>query len=194
MLLSKLYSANNGMLRQKLGLMKALVSRFGPDRAKEIFRTPCPIVGASIGQHIRHAMDHIEKAVYATSNPDARRIHYDVRERGRPDETDMEEAEQRIVRVSQMLEEVTSNQSYVPVIDHRIEACFMLSGDDDKEFAMPSNAARELGFACHHAIHHMAMVRIIAVQTAKLPESDLPHSFGRAPSTLNFERLVDRAR
>ena len=134
-------------------------------------------------------MDHIEKAVYATSHPDARKIRYDVRERGSLDETDMDAAEKRIQRVSKMLEEVTSTQSYIPVIDHRIEACFMLSGDDDTEIPIPSNVARELGFACHHAIHHMALVRIIALQTAKLPESDLPHSFGKAPSTLNFERL-----
>lgn len=188
-MLSKLYSANNGILRQKLGLMQVMVSRFGSEQAKQIYQTPCPIVGASIGQHFRHAMDHIEKAVSATSRPDAQKIRYDIRERGGLDETDMEAAEERIQRVSKMLEEVSSRQSYIPVIDHRIQACFMLSGDDDTEIPIPSNAARELGFAAHHAIHHMAMVRIIALQTAKLPESDLPHSFGRAPSTLNFERL-----
>lgn len=188
-MLSRLYNANRGLLNQKLGLMEVLVKRFGEQNAKEIYRTTCPIVGASMGQHIRHSMDHIERAIYATSHPDDTKIRYDVRERGCADEHDMAAAEDRIRRVSKMLEEVTVSQSYIPVIDHRVDALFMLSGDDETEMPLPSTAARELGFACHHGIHHMAMVKIIAIQTAKLPESDLPASFGKAPSTLNFERL-----
>ena len=187
-MLSRLYSANSGLLRQKLGLIDALVTRFGAQSAKEIYQTMCPIVGASMGQHIRHSMDHIERAVYATSHPDDTTIRYDVRQRGSVDEHDMEAAAERIQRVSQMLQDVSVSQSYIPVIDHRVNALFMLSGDDDTEMPLPSTAARELGFACHHGIHHMAMVKIIAIQTAKLPESDLPPSFGKAPSTLNYER------
>lgn len=145
-------------------------------------------MGASIGQHIRHSNDHIEKALYATSHPETIKIQYDIRKRGCPDENDMIAAGERIERVIQMLREIGDSQEYIPVIDHRIQACFMLSGDDEHEFPLPSTAARELGFAAHHAIHHLALVRIIALHTLKLPESDLPSDFGKAPSTVNFER------
>jgi hypothetical protein len=43
-----------------------------------------------------------------------------------------------------------------------------------------------LGFAAHHAIHHMAMVKIIAIQTLGVKEIDLPADFGMAPSTVNY--------
>ena len=196
-MLSRLYSANRGLLQQKLGLMEALVTRFGVAKAKDIYQTACPIVGASMGQHIRHSMDHIERAIYAISHfkeqqqqqqEEHVKIRYDVRERGGADEHDLMAAQERIQRVSQMLENITHSQSYIPVLDHRVDAVFMLSGDDDTEMPLPSTAARELGFACHHGIHHMAMVKIIALQTAQLPASDLPLSFGKAPSTQNFER------
>jgi hypothetical protein len=46
---------------------------------------------------------------------------------------------------------------------------------------------RELGFAVHHAIHHLAMVKIIAQNTLQLSTKDLPIDFGKAPSTVVFE-------
>ena len=67
-----------------------------------------------------------------------------------------------------------------------VDACFMLSGDDESEYSLPSTIAREIGFAAHHAIHHMAMVRIIAeINFVDLP---LPQGLWKAPSTLNFEK------
>ena len=38
------------------------------------------------------------------------------------------------------------------------------------------------------AIHHLAMVRIICVQTVGLSDDELPEGFGRAPSTILFEK------
>ena len=187
-MLSRLYSANNGILRQKLSLVQTMVNRFGQAEAEAAYRKVCPVVGATMGQHIRHSMDHIERAIDATSHPEASQIHYDLRKRGSLDEHDMVAAQARIAKVSKVLEDITDSDSYIPVMDHRVQACFMLTGDDEKEFALPSTAARELGFAVHHAIHHMAMVRIICLQTLKMPESDLPASLGKAPSTQNYER------
>ena len=71
---------------------------------------------------------------------------------------------------------------------HPVQACFMLSGDSEKEYALASTIGRELGFAAHHAIHHMALVKLIATETIGLNETDLPDGFGRAPSTINFDR------
>ena len=71
----------------------------------------------------------------------------------------------------------------------------MLSGDSNEEFVLPSTRSRELVFAAHHAIHHMAIIRIIALGTVGgLSIDDLPVDFGRAPSTVQYETsLLDTA-
>mmetsp|Transcript_2850 Transcript_2850/g.3269 ORF Transcript_2850/g.3269 Transcript_2850/m.3269 type:complete len:94 (+) Transcript_2850:1-282(+) len=73
------------------------------------------------------------------------------------------------------------------VTSEMINASFMLSSDNGEEFNLQSSIGRELGFVAHHAIHHLAMVRIIAINTLGLDENELPPNFGKAPSTVNFE-------
>lgn len=48
----------------------------------------------------------------------------------------------------------------------------------------PSTLARELAFATHHAIHHHAIIKMIATSI----DYKLPSEFGVAPSTQNFIR------
>jgi hypothetical protein len=177
-LIPSLCRANLGILRHKHALMDALVHRFGNDGAKEWYQSPCQLVGASIGQHVRHSMDHMELAILvaATAGQD---LHYDMRVRGGTLEHDMEEAKKRIVNLVTMLETVTS--------DGAVKAHFMLSGDSGDEVALESTLSRELGFIAHHAIHHMAMIKIIAIHHVGLDGSDLPSDFGRAPSTIHHD-------
>jgi hypothetical protein len=188
-LLSSLCRSNLGILRQKLGLIEALVTKFGAEEAKIVYKATCPIVQASIGQHVRHSMDHLERAAHAATNAEEREIHYDVRDRGGADEYDMDAAASRILRIEAQLEGVASTPTYI-CVSHPIRACFMLSGDSESEYHLPSTIARELGFAAHHAIHHLAMVRIIATNTAGLSDLELPQDFGRAPSTVNYDHQV----
>lgn len=148
-----LYRANQGLLRQKMGLVQALVSRHGMDQAKALFAEPCPIVRASIGQHLRHSMDHIERAaaaavVAASSSAmnktpqNSLRIQYDTRQRGIQDEYDMDAATARIERVQNLFQQMLSNsnddETPLSNLDQAVEACFMLSGDSNVEFALPS--------------------------------------------------------
>jgi hypothetical protein len=188
-LLSSLCRSNLGILRQKLGLIEALVTKFGAEEAKIVYKATCPIVQASIGQHVRHSMDHLERAAHAATNAEEREIHYDVRVRGGDDEYDMDAAASRILRIEAQLEEAASTPTYI-CVSHPIQACFMLSDDSELEYKLPSTVARELGFAAHHAIHHLAMVRIIATNTVGLSDLELPQDFGRAPSTVNYDHQV----
>ncbi|KAL3893315.1 MAG: hypothetical protein SGARI_008245, partial [Bacillariaceae sp.] len=109
--LQALYRANRGILQQKLDLMDVMKTEFGHQAAKDRYQTVCDIVQASIGQHIRHSMDHIELAsnmAVQCMNPfddNAREIHYDLRARGGNDESDMDAAKDRIWRVEQLLQE-----------------------------------------------------------------------------------------
>jgi hypothetical protein len=46
-------------------------------------------------------------------------------------------------------------------------------------FSVESNFFRELAFASHHAIHHIATIKLICENNG----SELPADFGVAPST-----------
>lgn len=206
-LFTLLCRANRGILQQKLGLFEAISAKYGPAKTKVLYQQQCPIVKASIGQHVRHSLDHIERAANAASdavsssldsmasddNPDWYEIHYDLRKRGDIDEHDIEAATNRIKRVDAVFDHIqdyNSSSSSDKVVNHPVQACFMLSGDSNEEFMLPSTVARELGFAAHHAIHHMALIRVMATTAGgliELDDSDLPVDFGRAPSTLNFD-------
>ncbi len=206
--LSKLCNANLSILRQKVALLDALVNRhMTPQKAEEAFRSVCPLVGASIGMHLRHSMDHIERATIAAeraitasySTPlDKKKknsvnqridIHYDLRIRGGKDETDLDEARDRITRVSTLLSNVQKRfDSSNLTSEHPVEAFFFLSGDPTSpEVGLQSTIGRELGFAAHHAIHHLTLVKIIALNYAGLHQSDLPKDLGMAPSTILHE-------
>lgn len=187
-LLTALCRANQGILRQQRVLIQILTAKHGLDKMCDLYQTPCPIVKATMGQHIRHSMDHIERAV--TALPE---IHYDLRQRDTVDEHDWFLADARIIRVGALLEELSKSNAHIAP-NQPVGACFMLSGDSSAEFCLPSTIARELGFAAHHAIHHMAMVKIIATnpEVGGLTDADLPADFGRAPSTVNYDHTVKK--
>jgi len=198
--LSKLCRANLGVLSQKLGLLDAISVKHGSDKAKELFQTTCPVVQASIGQHFRHSLDHMELAALIAERPNdptRSQLHYDLRQRGCPSENDIDAATERILKLIHTLEVVSlihgkeettvANAIAGGVQQIPVQAHFMLSGDSKMEYALASSIGRELGFAAHHAIHHMAMVKLIPIQTIGLWEEDLPTGFGRAPSTLVFD-------
>jgi hypothetical protein len=189
--LRSLCGINLSILTQKLGLMEALVTNYGHDAALDLYKSTCPLVKATVGQHIRHSMDHMELAIlaagtYTSSDTVALpELHYDLRVRGGTLEHDMEEATRRVVNLSDILKELSNeNTSASEGITQPVQAHFMLSGDGN-EFALPSTIQRELGFCAHHAIHHMAMIRLIAENHIGL--TDLPADFGRAPSTVHHD-------
>lgn len=107
MLVSSLCRANLGILNQKIRLMEALVRRHGEAGAREMYKSVCPFVKASIGMHVRHSMDHMELAVLAAAHPEENlELHYDLRVRGGTLETDMDESKKRIRDVADVLTDI----------------------------------------------------------------------------------------
>jgi hypothetical protein len=206
-LLSSLVKANKAILKQKLSLLDILQAKYGMDKTIKLFTKTCPIVHASIGQHYRHSMDHIELAalVALTSGEnhtkDPLTLRYDLRVRGGTLEKDVQETRSRIDSVINIFEEFENNDlndesskgkealelTSPSLASQKVYASFMLSSDANNEMELESTIGRELGFCAHHAIHHMAMVKVITIQTLGLMEDDLPSDFGKAPSTVNFE-------
>jgi len=172
--------------------MDLLVRKGGRDKASEQFQTSCKYCGgATMGQHYRHSMDHIELAALVAGNANqlcARKkgeLHYDLRVRGGTLEKDFDLSRQRILDVMATFEHIS--QAGEEICSLPVDAHFNLSANSGAEITFSSTIGRELGFVLHHAIHHLAMVRIICLNTIGIEECELPSGFGRAPSTILFD-------
>ena len=193
-ILRPVIASNIALLSQKVALMDLLVNNGGRDKALFQFQTSCKYCGgATMGQHYRHSLDHIELAALVASNANqlcalkkVGELHYDLRVRGGTLERDFDMSRQRILDVMGVFESMR-DEAGEELCSLPVNAHFNLSADSSAEIALPSTIGRELGFVLHHAIHHLAMVRIICVNTLCIEEGELPSGFGRAPSTILFD-------
>jgi hypothetical protein len=132
--------------------------------------------GGTIGKHIRHSLDHFRAALEGADSGAA--IDYDHRERDVPMETLPGAAVEAICGLRSRLEGLDGAALARPV---RVRV--MLTGDGT-EAELTSTLARELAFATHHAVHHHAMIGVIAGEFGHA----VPPGFGKAPSTINYDR------
>lgn len=131
----------------------------------------------TIGKHVRHILDHFTAALAVVGRGDGV-IDYDHRERDTPIETSRAAALAQIVALRETLHAVGDAVGARPVAVH-----LMLAADGTLG-KFQSTLAREINFASHHAEHHHAMIGAIAREHG-VP---VPSDFGKAPSTLEYER------
>ncbi len=131
------------------------------------------IRGGTLGKHLRHTLDH-----FAALWADGDAIEYDRRERDVPMETDRRAALAAIASLRERLAGAASQDSTASV---RVRV--MVAGDGT-EVDLDSTFGRELAFATHHAVHHIAMMKAIAGEFGL----ELPQGVGKAPSTILHER------
>jgi len=173
-LVVSLCQSARGVLHHKTTLLDVLVAKHGPDDALRIFTTICPIVHASIGKHLRHSMDHMERAVdmaatmrtfVAPNQP--REIHYDIRQRGGMDEHDIAAARQRIQTIDATLQELSSLSTTTTtntttttaaaagrhLFEETVQACFFLVGYSGcTRNSLTEYGGTRIGF-CHASCH-----------------------------------------
>lgn len=143
------------------------------------YTAPCRrLFGSTIGQHVRHALDHFEAAL--TGFGAGTEIDYDHRERDTPVERDPAAALSSIRSLGERLSQLDEAGLDAPV---RVRIMVNAEGHDA---ALGSTLARELAFAVHHAVHHNAMIASIAGELGIAT----PPGFGKAPSTVNHERAT----
>jgi len=169
-------------LRRVAGAAEAVLRQCAAylgDLHDEAYTAPSKIMmGGAIGQHVRHALDHFAAALRAV---DGDRIDYDRRDRNTPIETDRSVAGDEIAALADRLGRLGVSDLEAPA---RVRV--MLTGDGE-EATLASTLGRELAFASHHAVHHFAMIGVIGAEMGAPP----PEGFGKAPSTLHFERGRD---
>lgn len=133
--------------------------------------------GGTIGQHLRHALDHVAAITDCTIGNSDGIIDYDHRKRGGAVETDRAQACSCIEGLCAQLAALDDDEFGRPV-----QVRFMFSGSGQQS-VLGSTVGRELAFAMHHAIHHQAMIRAIVVEHG----GTAPESFGMAPDTLRHQ-------
>jgi hypothetical protein len=196
--LTALARANSAVIEQTIDVLDTLINENGIAGANEIFQKECPIVSSTVGKQFRHTYDHLEKvaldglrAVGEDHKPID--LHYDVRERGGMYEHDVSQARQRAVFIKDYFDTLIrqsekEGQDACSTDSRRpLTAYFTLpTGSENvaEEIPLSSTLERELGFTCHHAIHHCALIKAIAnaEKTGLLPKH-LPPDFGQAPTT-----------
>ena len=171
-------------------------------------------IGASVGGHVRHSLDHFAKCL-AILNDNSNQaesggteqdketstsIRYDHRERGGTVETDPAGAVEVISYLLEQLRALPRGRAGSEKLRGiLVTPAFFLgsagaSADDDgdQEHRFLSNLERELFFCCHHGMHHDAMIRLILKGMAER-ESGAARALleggkglGMAPSTVNF--------
>lgn len=146
----------------------------GVDEA--LYRRPCALIGGStIGQHVRHLLDHYAAILTCREGGE---INYDHRERGTAVERKPSSAAEHARSLAGQLSGLASDR-----LCSAVHVRVMVNADGC-EAVLGSTLERELAFAAHHAIHHQAMIAAMAREFGLAT----PEGFGKAPSTVIHER------
>jgi uncharacterized damage-inducible protein DinB len=154
-------------LRARLAELTRLVAALPADT----YRAHPSRVSGSIGEHVRHVLDHVSSLVAAGSSTV---LSYDQRTRGTAVEADPEAAGHELLRLDAALESWSDRSLDEPI------AVTALVASDGQAVTGWSTLARELAFVMSHTIHHQAIVALLLEQQGA---SQPNHRFGFAPST-----------
>lgn len=135
---------------------------------------------ASIGEHYRHCLDHFTSFHRAL---DHSVVDYDARDRDPRLETDAAFARQLTRQLRASLETL-SPEMLTRAIAVRTEVSY----DSGEPPVTQSSLGRELAYVIAHAIHHYALIAVMARLSGVWLDAD----FGLAPSTAAFEKAGGR--
>lgn len=136
-----------------------------------------PYVTSSIGQHMRHILDHY---LALKQGLQTNTIDYEMRNRFSQVETQTHEAASLLAGIVKWLDGLSENELATKLMI--ISDCTMTKPTNAK---INSTLGRELLYVSSHCIHHFSLISIIC----KLQNIAIPEDFGVAPATLAFKRL-----
>lgn len=144
--------------------------------------TGSPYVESSIGQHCRHIIDMFLVVLYPD---DPKLIDYDSRRRGALVETSKDAAlsELSVIKayMNAFLADLSDAGKY---LDQEVLIKTEVTIEETRSVTLKSNKLRELVFTGAHAVHHYALISVIA----KTQGVVLDEAFGIAPATATFLR------
>jgi uncharacterized damage-inducible protein DinB len=140
------------------------------DLESDTYRATPSCTSGSIGEHVRHCLDHAHALLSAASRGE---LTYDSRLRGTAVETDPSAAADGIDRLCLDLEDVDERALQRPL---RLRVVTHLDGPATK---VATTVGREVTFVVQHTIHHCAMIAVLLERLGIA----VPDRFGYAPST-----------
>jgi uncharacterized damage-inducible protein DinB len=164
----RILDAAMDILSQGEDLLRALPAEIYAQRVPAVFN-------ASIGGHYRHCLDHFTSLLLAL---DADEVDYDHRKRDARIETQPDFALRLTSQMRRTFEDLTPGALYTEV-KARCEVSYTHSDSS----VTHSTLARELVYCIAHAIHHYALISVMA----RLMAVKLPKNFGVAPSTVTYQ-------
>ena len=135
------------------------------------YRARSSRVSGSVGEHVRHMLDHISALVSAIPSSV---LSYDHRTRGTALETEPSVAVREMMRLDAALERWSERS-----LDEPVTVVAMMSADGQAVTGW-STLARELAFVVSHTVHHQAIVALLLEQLGLESPGE---RFGYAPST-----------
>jgi hypothetical protein len=136
--------------------------------------------GASIGGHYRHCLDHFRSLLRGA---ELELVDYDQRARNRQIETDRACA---LAETNALLGLV--NLLGAVGLDRCVEVQSQVGYGQEAPARFRSTLRREWGYVIAHAVHHYALIAIIA----KIQGVSLPPDFGVAPSTVKHRETLSQ--
>jgi len=136
--------------------------------------TPFPAVSGSIGQHVRHVLDHVASVCAAAPRAP---LSYDHRERGTNVEADVAAALRTIRRL-------TSALTALPARDDEPITMMSMLAPGAEPIVVHTTLGRELLFVVSHTIHHQALIGLLLSAAG----CGVPRDFGLAASTPRLAR------
>jgi hypothetical protein len=130
---------------------------------------------ASIGQHVRHTLEFYQCLFQSV---DA--VNYDLRKRDVLIELNPVHAAQTLAQIVEKLDSFESDRELL-----------LKTGDENVGLLQfPTSFARELFYVLEHAIHHMALIRVLVKD--QQPDFELSERFGVAYSTLAHREQLSK--
>lgn len=130
---------------------------------------------ASIGGHYRHCLDHFTSLLRSLDHTE---VDYDHRERDARIESEPDYAVCVTRQLQWQLEQIPLSAFASPM-----RSRCSISYTQGPSPVTASTFGREIVYVIAHAIHHFALISIMA----RLVSMDLPEGFGVAPSTLHHQ-------
>jgi uncharacterized damage-inducible protein DinB len=139
------------------------------------------IYSRAVGPHLRHIVEHYQALLNALAVPGSS-VDYDGRERDLGMQSQPTMTLSALRHVIEQLDIHANDASHLlstPLLTHLQTG---LSGE--LETTVPTTLGRELLFLSSHTVHHYALLG----QYCRDAGVELGHDFGKAPSTIAFER------
>lgn len=166
------------MLKSHIKVLQQAFDLLNNITPEDFQRVMQPHMSGSIGQHLRHVVDHY---LALENGYEFGLIDYDQRNREANIEVSINAARETIQAVQEWLAKLTDADLRKPV---QVRSEISLSERIIED--CPSTLAREIMFVSSHAVHHFSLIAIIR----SLQGQPVPEFFGYAPTTISY--LTDR--